>query len=800
MFGTGRRKPKSRRSTDISKIEQLETRVLLSASSTVQLSLVTTPALDTSGSPNGLSPAMIEQAYNLANLNFDVGGNTVSANGAGETIAIVDAYGDPDISSDLQTFDANFGLTNDNASGQFVLTVATPEGAVATNAGWATEESLDVEWAHAIAPEANILLVEAPTADTNSLADAVVWAAQQPGVVAVSMSWGDSPEFEGETEYDHDFTTPSGHEGVTFVAASGDDAEPNYPSTSPNVLAVGGTTLTVDDSGNWIAESAWDDSGGGVSPYEGTHKPDVSYDADPDTGFLVYDSIPDHSPAGWEVVGGTSAGTPQWAAIIAIADQGRALRSVASLDGPTQTISDLYALPSTDFNDVTGGGLTGLGSPNGELIISAFVGGGITAVGSTQPPDDSTQLVFTQEPTNTEADGVINPAITVSIEDADGNVVTTDDSDVTIVLGSGPGALSGTLTVAANDGVATFTDVSPSAAGTYTLKAIDGSLTNATSTSFTVVPDGWVDSANMNEIIGWAVDPGDPSASINVEVVITNGPSQTFLADQSRGDLTAYIGSSNHGFVYDTPVLSVGAHTVDIYAVDNNGTKVLLATKTVVSQNSLFDEHYYLQTYPNVAAAVADGQFATGYDHYIEYGQYEGYSPSPYWNESWYLKENPDVAAAVKAGVVSSGFMQYYVYGQFENRGGLLYFNSTYYLQNNPGIATQIAEGLYTSPFEQFVLAGQYAGMAPMLYFSSAVYDADNQDILPYITGEGFSSDYEQYIEYGQYEGRVASNFYNEQIYLSLNPDVAAAVADGQYPDGFQQWLEYGQFEGRTAV
>jgi hypothetical protein len=324
---------------------------------------------------------MIEQAYDLNNLVFASDGKAVSANGAGETIAIVDAFGDPNIASDLETFDANFGISNDNSSGQFALTVATPEGGVETNAGWAGEESLDVEWAHAIAPGASILLVEAPSDTVASLTSAVVWARSQSGVVAISMSWGDSPEFSGETAYDTDFTTPSGHEGVTFLAASGDDGEPNYPSTSPNVLAVGGTTLNVNDAGDWLSESAWVDSGGGTSPYEGTSKPDVAYDADPNTGVLTYDSIPYEGQSGWQVVGGTSAGTPQWSAIIAIADQGRALESLGSLNGPTQTIPDLYALPSSDFNVVSGDGLTGLGSPIGEKIISALVGGGITSVG-----------------------------------------------------------------------------------------------------------------------------------------------------------------------------------------------------------------------------------------------------------------------------------------------------------------------------------------------------------------------------------------------------------------------------------
>src|SRR5580704_18114226 len=111
-------KSKAMRRASQGTLEQLESRVLLSVTAT----------------PSQLSPAMIEQAYDLKNITFTTGGKTVSATGAGETIAIVDAYGDPDISSDLQTFDANFGITNDNASGQFVLSVATPEGSVKTNA------------------------------------------------------------------------------------------------------------------------------------------------------------------------------------------------------------------------------------------------------------------------------------------------------------------------------------------------------------------------------------------------------------------------------------------------------------------------------------------------------------------------------------------------------------------------------------------------------------------------------------------------------------------------------------------
>lgn len=530
---------------------------------------------------------MIEQAYDLKNIVFTTGGQTVTANGAGETIAIVDAYGDPDITSDLETFDANFGIGNDNASGQFVLTVATPLGAVATNAGWASEESLDVEWAHAIAPEANILLVESPSTSVASLADAVSWARSQAGVVAVSMSWGDSPEFSGETAYDDDFTTPSGHEGVTFVAASGDDAEPNYPSTSTNVLAVGGTTLDVDDSGDFIGESPWVDSGGGYSPYEGTNKPDVAYDANPNTAFLMYDSLPYEGESGWQVVGGTSDGSPQWAAIIALADQGLALRGLGSLDGPSQTIPDLYALPSSDFNPVASGGLTGLGSPNGEKVISDLVGGGITSINSANSsPGSADQLAIVQQPGSTSAHSIISSVI-VDVEDSGGSVVTTDSSNVTISVASGPGTLGGTLTVAAVDGVATFSNLSLNTAGTYTLGAADGSLISATSDSFVIsaaAPSQLV--FVQYPITAWVFGPIKPPVQVAIEDAYGN------QVTSGSDRITLNITGDSAGVVPTGPFTAAavnGVASFDGFSFDEAGRYGLRATDgSMVSQTITF--------------------------------------------------------------------------------------------------------------------------------------------------------------------------------------------------------------------
>ena len=119
-------------------------------------------------------------------------------------------------------------------------------GGLKSNGGWALEESLDVEWAHAIAPGANIVVVEAKSQSRPALLFAVDTARHIPGVDVVSMSWGFS---EVSYQSSSHFVTPAGHTGITFVAASGDNGlagGTNWPAVSPNVLAVGGTSLTVD--------------------------------------------------------------------------------------------------------------------------------------------------------------------------------------------------------------------------------------------------------------------------------------------------------------------------------------------------------------------------------------------------------------------------------------------------------------------------------------------------------------------------------------------------------------------------
>src|SRR5262249_8455261 len=223
------------------------------------------------------------------------------------------------------------------------------------------------------------------------------YARSQPGVAVVSMSFG-SGEWSTESALDSYFTTPSGHSGVTFVAASGDGGSsnaPEYPSVSPNVIAVGGTQLNTDSLGNYLSETGWSGSGGGISGYESQPAyqkgvvtqtsslrgvPDVAYNGANNSPYALYDS---YGYGGWVAVAGTSAGAPQWSALIAIADQGRALAGKGALDGATQALPMLYQLPAADYHDITSGSngayvagpgydlVTGMRTPVANQVVAA---------------------------------------------------------------------------------------------------------------------------------------------------------------------------------------------------------------------------------------------------------------------------------------------------------------------------------------------------------------------------------------------------------------------------------------------
>lgn len=299
-----------------------------------------------STSPSGLSPVQIKSAYSFS---------TSSAAGAGTTIAIVDAYDDPTAEKDLGVFSTAFGLPACTTANLCFKKVNQTGGTSypKVNTGWALEISLDIQWAHAIAPGAKILLVEASSSSFASLLAAEDYASSQAAYV--SNSWGGS-ESTGELAYDSHFTKS----GVSYFVSSGDSGLPaQYPSASPNVISVGGTKLTFNSNGTLASETGWSSGGGGCSLYEtapasqtgssvlcGTKRatPDVSLDADPASGVSVYDSTRYNGQAGWFVVGGTSASSPMWAA--------------RSADSGVQVNSAYVYGNSITFRDITSGGNT----------------------------------------------------------------------------------------------------------------------------------------------------------------------------------------------------------------------------------------------------------------------------------------------------------------------------------------------------------------------------------------------------------------------------------------------------------
>jgi subtilase family serine protease len=426
------------------------------------------------------SPAQIRHAYGFDQL---------SATGAGETIAIVDAYGNLSIQADLNTFCAQWGLAS--------TTVQVIGNNSSVDTGWALETALDVEWAHAIAPGATILL---SVAASNSLTDLLnaVDAAVAAGATSVSMSWG-AGEFSGESFYDSHFNKS----GVTFTASSGDGgAGVEWPAVSPYVVSVGGTSLYLDSNNNRSSETGWSGSGGGFSAYDpipgfqvgwqttsGRGVPDVSYVADPSTGLYVYDAV----NGGWYQVGGTSAGAPQWAALIALVNQMQSPVNLSSADQALYTLAKSssttpYAINGTYFYDVSSGSngaysaaptydfVTGLGSPIANALVPALTGT------VTSSPD----FALSASPGSQSVTAGNGTSYSVSVTPSGGFA-----NSVTLSTGTLPSGVNATFSanpITSRVSTLTVTTSSTTPAGTYTLAitGTGGSLTHTTSVTLTV--------------------------------------------------------------------------------------------------------------------------------------------------------------------------------------------------------------------------------------------------------------------------------------------------------------------------
>jgi len=367
------------------------------------------PLASSAPAPGSYGPAQFHAAYALP-----------TTAPSAQTIAIVDAYNDPNIEADLATYSSFYGLPACTTANGCFRKVNQAGGTTypSSNANWSLEIALDVETAHEICQNCKILLVEATTASLANLGAAENEAVAL-GANVISNSWGAS-EYSTEATDEANYFN---HSGVVITASTGDNGYGvEFPAASRYVTAVGGTTLNLNSDNTWRSETVWSGTGSGCSSYE--PKPawqidsgctrrslaDVSADADPNTGAAVYDSVPYQFRSGWFQVGGTSLAAPLIGATYALAGSASSvnygsapyahagsLHDVTS--GSNGTCSPAYLCTGVPGYD----GPTGLGTPNGL--------GGFAAGSGAPTPDFSVAA----SPTSTTVTQGTNGVYTVSV-------------------------------------------------------------------------------------------------------------------------------------------------------------------------------------------------------------------------------------------------------------------------------------------------------------------------------------------------------------------------------------------------
>ncbi|WP_019072160.1 putative Ig domain-containing protein [Streptomyces hokutonensis] len=541
---------------------------------------------DAAAAVSGLSPANLHSAYALP-----------STGGSGLTVAVVDAYNDPNAESDLATYRSNFGLSAcTKASGCFkqVSQTGSTTSLPTNDTGWAGEEALDIDMVSAVCPNCNIILVEATSAT-----DANLGAAENEAVALgakfVSNSWGGS-ESSSQTSED---TSYFKHPGVAITVSSGDEAYgAEYPATSQYVTAVGGTALSTSSNSRGWTESVWKTSsteggGSGCSAYD--PKPswqtdtgctkrmeaDVAAVADPATGVAVYDT---YGGSGWAVYGGTSASSPIIAGVYALA--GTPGSSDYPAKYPYSHTSNLYDVTSgnngtcsTSYFCTAGTGYdgpTGWGTPDGTAAFTTGTTTGNT-VTVTNPGSQSTATGSTA-------------SLQISASDSAGATLTYSASGLPtgLSISSSTGLISGTASTAGTYAVTvTATDstgASGSASFTWTVSTSGG----GSCTSTQLLGNAGFESGNTT----WTASSG----------VITNSSSEAAHAGSYYAWLDGY-GSTHTDTLSQSVTIPSGctATTFTFYLhVDTAET----TTSTAYDKLTVTAGSTTLATYSNLNAAT----------------------------------------------------------------------------------------------------------------------------------------------------------------------------------------------------
>ncbi|WP_030668826.1 putative Ig domain-containing protein [Streptomyces cellulosae] len=528
--------------------------------------------------PSGLSPANLHSAYKLP-----------STGGSGLTVAVVDAYNDPNAEADLATYRSQYGLsacTKANGCFKQVSQTGSTTSLPSNDTGWAGEEALDIDMVSAVCPNCKIILVEASSATDSDLGTAENEAVAL-GAKFVSNSWG-GDESSSQTSED---TSYFKHPGVAITVSAGDSGYgAEYPATSQYVTAVGGTALSTSSNSRGWNESVWKTSstegtGSGCSSYDpkpswqtdtGCSKrmeADVSAVADPATGVAVYDT---YGGSGWAVYGGTSAAAPIIAGVYALAGTPGASDYPAKY--PYSHTSNLYDVTSgtngscstSYFCTATTGydGPTGWGTPNGTTAFASGSSSGNT-VTVTNPGSRST----------TTGSSV---SLQISASDSAGATLTYSASGLPtgLSIGASSGLISGTastagtyqVTVTATDstgasGSASFTWTVGSAGGTCSSSQLLGnpgfeSGSTTWTTSSGVITNSSSEPAHAGSYYAWLDGYGSAHTdSLSQSVTVPSGCKATF---------TFYLhidtAETSTSTAYDKLTVTAGSTTLATYS------------------------------------------------------------------------------------------------------------------------------------------------------------------------------------------------------------------------------------------